>query len=301
MTKKSGGMFFEKMARPQDGNFFRDMSGRDDAKFHQKTAQSNGAGGAAKAADNAQTNIAGPAPQAAPAPGANAGNYGAGEGISDKKKKGSDSERLALLLRSAADKDDKKESTDKDEKTASAAPSDWDGADLATGFHRATREQPEPLEAGGERFHDTDGNGSEYRGQGSRTHGVVEGGSMRKRQGTGHQMGKHASASPARFLGTSFNKTAEPDMKYDKDYAKRLGGNVSGTVRKTLSQAGQTAGKALEEGSKSPIAVGIAALLAAKLGMRGIKGAAGLAGLKRKAPAGLIGRSVGAIKKVING
>jgi hypothetical protein len=297
MIKQADGMFFEKMARPQEGNFFRDMRGRDDASFHQKTAQGTGASGAQAAVNTAQSNIAGPAPQAAQSPGASSGNFGSGEGLGEKKKK-SESERLALLLSSASGKDGEKESKDKDEKTASAAPSDWDGADLATGFHRATKEQPEALEPGGERFHSSVGNGSQYRGEGSRTHGLVEGGSMRKRQGTGHQMGKHASAAPPRFMGTSFNKTA---MKItEKSTWDKSLGQAKDTAQKTLSQAGETAGKALDAGSKSPLAVGIAALLAAKLGMRGLKGVGRLAGVKRKAPASLIGRGVGAIKKVIN-
>lgn len=298
MTKQAGGMFFEKMARPQDGNYFRDMRGRNDAQFHQKTAMNGGAAGAQQAAQTAETNIVGGANQPAPSPGASAGNFGSGQGLKGKKDE-SDSERLAKLLSAAKDK---KDSKDDGEKKASASPSDWAGADLPTGFHRPTKEQPEGLEPGGDRFHSSAGNGAEYRGAGSRTHGLVEGGSMRKRQGTGHQMGKHASAEMPRFLGTSYNmsKSAAPMKITDKDTWERSKSQAGDTIKRTLGQAGETAGKTLDAASKSPVALGIAALLAAKMGGRGLKGIAGMAGLKRKAPPSLIGRGVGAIKKVIN-
>lgn len=304
MTKQSNGMFFEKMARPQDGNFFRDMRGRDDATFHQKTAMNgSGAAGAASAANTAETNIVGsPSAGPAPSPGASSGNFGSGEGIKGKKDE-TEAQRLARLLESASSK---KDSKDKDEKTASAAPSDWDGADLATGFHRATKEQPEALEAGGDRFHSSNGNGAEYRGAGSATHGLVEGGSMRVRQGTGGQK-KHASAQHGtpRFLGTSYNMSKTAMKITEKSTWDKSLAQAGNTAKKTLSQAGETAGKALDEGSKSPIAVGIAALLAAKLGMRGLKGGARglgrLTGVKKKVAPSLVGRAVGGIKKVING
>jgi hypothetical protein len=283
MTKKSGGMFFEKMARPSDGNFFRDMGGRDDATFHQKTAMTDAGPKPAEpiALPQAQSNMS-----ADPMVGASKGNmFGSGKGL-DKNE--GDAKRLARLLGNA--------------KTAAADPTDWEGGqDVPTGFHRPTKEQPRALEDGGTRFQSSDTDGAVL-------DGLVEGGTMRMRQGTGHQMGKHASASTQRFMGTSYglNKTAEKDMKYDPEYrakaeeAAKKSGNYLGNLgsktgksgQKFVGKIGETVDKTLQSAAGSPAAVGIGGIMAAILAKRGLgrvaKGAARLAGGKAVAKPGLL-------------
>lgn len=272
----SDGMFFQKSARARGGNFFRDLPGRADATFHEKTAMAADSPDGPKpppiGANPAATTATPPIQQGKEGEEMGGGMYGTGSGT--KKK-------------------------------AAAAPSDWDAdVGIPTGFHRPATEQPEALETGGERFHSTEAKaiGNTQR------HGLVEGGSMHAGGLTGHQMGKHASA---RFLGTSFNKTA---MNYTKaeDYAKPAGGYASdrlseaGESMKTLGkELGGHADKAVRGITSSPVATGIAALVAAKLGMGAIKGvgrgAARLVGRKKAPPPSLAGGALSGLRKMITG
>ena len=294
MTKQAKGMFFEKSARSNSGHFFRDAKGRDDATFYQKTAMetekaSVGASGAPMGGFGSKGEGIGE--QTA---GAGAGMYGSGKGLDEKKGKETEAQRLEKLLAKVSDK------KDKDEKNASAAPSDWDaGEGLPTGFHRPTDTQPEDLEPGGERFHETDPSGPEFGAGVSMSNGLVEGGAMRVRQGSGAV--KHASVTP-RFMGTSYGIDKQAMKITDRSTWERSGDQAKKTGKRVLRQAGETAGKALDKASKSPVALGIGALLAARFGMRGVKGlsrgAMRMAG--RKAPKSGISRAIGSVKKLMS-
>lgn len=291
MTKKSTGMFFKEASQSLDGHFLRDMSGRDDAFFHSKTAM-NGQPPGARSMNVGATGATG-APvggMGTPGQGMSGGNlFGHGEGVEKKKPKGDEEERLKKLLAKSRDKNSS-------EKTAGATPSDWDaGSGIPTGFHRPTKEQPEGLEEGGERFHDSTADSPEYESIGVK-HGLVEGGSLRIPHGSSHQMGKHA----ARFLGTSLG--LEKQAKYiDSGVEKYTGDKVSKFGRSLKRGAKQVAGRADEAAEAivgSPIAAGIATLLAARLGLRGVKGAVRAIRGKRQ-PTSLVGSAVGSIKKLL--
>jgi hypothetical protein len=242
-TASAGGLFFEKRSQPRSGRFFRDMGGRKDGTFHEKAAELNSSGGVGeknpKATENIETGETG-----APIGGMGqkgesmgGGMYGAGKGV---------------------------------KKQAGRTPNDWDAdSGLPTGFHRPASTQPEELEAGGERFHSSDVKGTDYGAGEGMTHGLVEGGSMR-RQG-GSQIGKHAAP---RFLGTSYGQE-----KTASSYAEDRGGEFTRSLGKGVSSAGEalgSVGEAASEGvksiTKSPAASLVAAILLAKFGLRGGKG-----------------------------
>ena len=293
MTKKSSGMFFKEASRPQEGHFFRDMQGREGGQFHQKTAMTAPTPDTTDVS-NTETSMSasstdGVGGMGSAGKGMGGGMYGSGKGV--KKKDESEAERLAKLL-----------------KKASATPSDWDNNDeQPTGFHRPSKSQPEALEPGGDRFFSSDAPGPSF-GVGQGVHGLVEGGTMSVRQGTGHQMGKHASEQ--RFLGTSFGIAKQAKITDRKEYegARGYTDSVIGEAGKSLGEAGHiaanTADKAVKGIAGSPAAMGIAALLAARMGLKGVKGlgkgALRAAGHKPKASAGLVGRTVGSVKKLMS-
>jgi hypothetical protein len=178
-------------------------------------------------------------------------------------------------------------------KVGAASPTDWDAdASLATGFHRPANEQPEPLEAGGERFHSTEG-GTVASSRNNRRHGLVEGGSMSMRSTASPQMGKHASVS--RFLGTSFgieksaegvktpSEAAARKIEYIPSYYKQPSesgggwlGNRAGEFKKSLGRAteggGDFATKAVKSITQSAPASVLASLIALRLGVGGVRG-----------------------------
>lgn len=303
----SEGLFFEKRSQPRKGHFFRDMGGRDDAKFHEKSAMTSyspgqiPSGGGANVAPKMGTGNGKVDLKQTGSPdslsnksesGQSAGGvgvYGTGSG-----KQASEIDRLQDLLANAAGGK---------EKTAARAPSDYDSdSGMPTGFHRPASKQPEALEDGGERFH-SQSNGP--------SRGLVEGGKMNLAKGTGQNMGKHASAAPtvARFMGTSYgmNKSA---AKSESEYEKSLRGAGSYTRGKgdqaldSLKRGGRQAGKALDEGidavTKSPAAMGIGALLLGRAGLGGAKRLGRLA-LGRKKPVGLAAGAIGGLKRMITG
>ena len=278
MTKKSSGMFFKEASQSQDGHFFRDAPGRDKANFYEKTAQEEEEMGMGRVPSGGGMNVSPPGMQSS-GKGVGGGMYGSGEGAKAKGGK----ERKA---------------DEGEDKTAALSPSDWDNSgDIPTGFHRPTTEQPEALEPGGDRFHDSDAPSPEYG-----TGGLVEGGTLNLRQGTGHQMGKNANDQ--RFLGTSYglDKEAKSIISSIEDYAGPTAAKAGRSVQQAARTAGRTADKALQSAAGSPAAMGIAALLAARFGIRGVgkigRGALRAAG--RKPKPGLVGSAVGAVKKALS-
>jgi hypothetical protein len=213
--KKASASF---MVDSPEGKFFRDLAGRRSGNFHKqalvdmsKTTQVNT--GISGAPTNAST------PGAAASASSGDGNiFGTGKGKKSKMtlRREAETKKLAELLEGSGPGQSK---------TAAAQPSDWDaGAGLPTGFHRPASEQPEALEAGGERFHSSDTkNPSHGTGAGIR-HGLTETGGMKLRPGA--QGGKHAS--DMRYLGTRFNKTSAS--------AERGGGEAGDSVGGTLDK-----------------------------------------------------------------
>jgi hypothetical protein len=342
MTTKnaSDGMFFEKRSQPRKGRFFRDMPGREGGDFHEKNAFSSYApgeipsGGGIDVGTSSSTARYGagngkPAPTkdtnigATGAPvggmgqkgeGMSGGMYGTGDGDKSEETKGreSDTDRLQDLLAAAAGGKERKASEEEktEEKTAGKTPNDWDAdSGLPTGFHRPAYEQPEALEAGGERFHTTTAKNPNY------SHGLVEGGKMTSRKGTGHQMGKHASAAPpvTRFMGTSFAIEKTAKMKYNPNYGDDGKSTFSrGGLGERGRELKQSGGKAVDyvarkadEGVKavtrSPAATALAALLLGRAGYGALKGAGRLALGRRKPPPSMLGGAVGSVKKLLTG
>ena len=206
-------------------------------------------------------------------------------------------------------------------KTSSASPSSWDAdSGMPTGFHRPAREQPEPLEEGGERFHSTESN-SVVPPSNRQRHGVVEGGSMTVRATSSPQMGKHASVS--RFMGTSYGieKSAyDSDPSYYRDAPKKgpdtgswAGDRASefkGSIGKAVGGAGSALGEGIKSITTSPAAATIATLIAAKMGLGGAKrllrGARGTKALAKVAPkaahsGGFIGKLMGGARDLVSG
>jgi hypothetical protein len=338
MTDKtaSEGLFFEKRSQSRSGRFFRDLPGRDDATFHEKAAftsyppgtipsggginvspkMGTGTGDTTESSSTTDLNIGatgGPVGgMGQKGEGMSGGMYGTGEGDEEKKSSEgnkalqSEVDRLQALLEAAAGGAERKASSGDEEKTAGKTPDDWDAdSSLPTGFHRPANEQPEALEPGGERFHSTTAKGP--------AHGLIEGGSLHMRQGTGHQMGKHASAAaaPPRFLGTSFalQKTAA-DMKYDPRYgenASNYAGQRWEEAKKSLGEAGSWAGEKADEGVKaitrSPAATVLAAALLGKAGFGALRGLGRRVarGGRVAPPPSLAGQALGGIKKLISG
>lgn len=305
MKKQATGLFFDKMARPQEGRFFRDLAGRDDGNFMDKqsmiTPSTTVPGGVPSGAG---INVS---PRMGTGPGANKSqtdkpateklNIGATGGpVGGMGERG---EGMSGGMYGTGTK------------TAGKTPTDWDAdSGLPTGFHRATREQPEPVEAGGDRFHSTETTNPPFGGNKGVRHGLTETGGMTVAAGENHQIGKHASAAPPRFLGTSFglSKTAAIDNYGRK--AESYAGEISEMAGKSLREAGR---KALDTGDRavravagSPAAMGIAALLAARFGLRGLKGvgrtAARLAkGRRAMPPPSAMKRLMGGARRLISG
>jgi hypothetical protein len=278
------GSFFDKRAASESGHFFRDLPGRDSGEFSKSAI----VGGMPQPIPPAPNNLApigasmGGQGQggAGMGGGATGGGFGTGKGL--KKK---------------AD----------EEKDAAPSPTTEDLV-LPTGFHRPTKMQPEALEDGGERFHNTDAAVADFGVGKGLTHSLVEGGRMR--QTGGSQIGKHAAVEPPRFLGTPYAKVAVEmkDVESTAESAKQWGGARAGEFKKSV---GEGAGKAVDlagEGVKkitqSPLASIIAAGLIGKMGLGALgRGARGLKGLVRRpppAPAGG-GGLVGAAKRLILG
>lgn len=279
----SDGMFFQKRAQIRGGRFFRDLSGREDGTFHQKTAMiSKDPGEAAGDAANVSPNAMGAPPDGGEEAGG--GMYGTGAG---RKKSG------AAMLREKLDK------------TAAASPSDWDAdSGLPSGFHRPTEDQPEALEAGGVRFQSSEAAAPNF-GAPNQRHGVVEGGSVRTSALTPSQMGKHAAP---RFLGTIYG---DEKIAAVGDYAARVGDYASQRgeeAKKSLATFGRGVANKSDELVKgitqSPTSTAIAALVLGKMGlgaMKGVgRGAARLVGRRRPAPKAP-GQVLGGLRKLITG
>lgn len=321
MKDRPTGRFFEKGAKAAGGHFFRDYPGRSDGSFHEKTAIysyapgqiPNGGGavvgpsfgtgkgkGKSKAKSKYGTGDGEPDGagddlkiNAPPEAGEEAGGgmYGTGGGRNVP---------LRSLLNIVGPG-----RTRPAVKVSSAAPSDWeDGEGIPTGFHRPAEKQPEPLEAGGDRFFATDAKPAAY-GAGPETrHGLVEGGSMRMRSTSGPQMGKHASADPQRFLGTSFAKTAL-STEDASDWASQRGSEFGSSLRRFGDTVASKGGEAVKSITQSPGASAVAALVAAKLGVgalrRGGRGVGRLIGRRPKAAPSIAGHALGGLRKLITG
>lgn len=196
-----------------------------------------------------------------------------------------------------------------------AAISDWtnftddeDGpGPLPTGFHRPANTQPEALEAGGERFNDSQDDAGTGGGIQQSTAGDAK---ISPPANGGAQMGKNASVTPAaprRFLGTSFEKRALPSADDVYDKAKSVGSDVASGAKDWASQVGSSAGDAASSlGSSAKDALNSVAnnkwAALAALGLGGhvaLKGAGKVAkgagkllriGEKAEKPVGMVGR-----------
>ncbi len=285
------GMFFQKRAQPQKGHFFRDLPGRSNATF-QKSAEdtdSDGTEGSATEGGDSQINST---PSASDEAGG--GMYGTGK---PNPKKSAEHSKLRQILDNAGPGE-----TRSAVKVASAAPSDWEAdMGIATGFHRPTKDQPEALEAGGERFHSTLAKPPASGSPPGMRHGINEGGSMNIPATSGHQLGKHAAP---RFLGTGFAKNA-----VDWDKAKSYAGDRLNEMKDSLSSTGgdlaDSADKAVKGVTKSPLGTTVAALVGAKLlghAAGGVGRGIGRAFGRRPVPKpSMIGGAVGGLRKLISG
>lgn len=274
-TASADGLFFEKRSQPEKGNFFRDMSGRDDGTFHEKSAQANYPQGVIPR--GAGVNVSPPG----------AAMFGSGGGLGEAPPKVEKTEEVETSATGApiGGSGQKGEGmgggmylgTGKGvKKQAARTPSDWDAdSGLPTGFHRPAEEQPEALEAGGDRFHNSQTKGPDYGVGEGISHGLVEGGSLRVKGTSGGQIGKHASP---RFLGTSYglDKTA-------KSWGEERGSEFKRSLEKGVSGAGEAASEGVKSITRSPAASIVAAMLLAKMGLKGAKGAGRVAkkGYKR--------------------
>ena len=188
-------------------------------------------------------------------------------------------------------------------KRAAASPSDEDAnSSLAVGFHRPSRDQPEALELGGERFHSTEfGVGS---GSNTQPHGLVEGGHMSVKATSSPQMGKHASAR--RFLGTSYGleKTAFTASSSagsssgsggsTTDWLKARGGEFYNSLGTAAKQVTGMSGDTVKKVTTSPAGATLAALLGGSMLLGGGKRlAGGLFRRKVKPPASFMSRLMG--------
>jgi hypothetical protein len=275
----SDGMFFQKRAQARGGRFFRDLSGRDDGAFHQKAAMTSYAPGDVPAGGNANVSPGAMGAKPTGGDGTSGGMYGAGSGA--KKKSGVP-------------------------KVAAATPSDWDAdSGLPTGFHRPAQEQPEPLEAGGERFHASEAMAPSLGVPSQQRHGLVEGGSVRTSALTPPQMGKHAAP---RFLGTMYGdeKIAASAEEYT-NRARSYAGQRGDEAKKSLSTFGRGLATKSDEVVKgitqSPTSSAIAALVLGKMGLGAVKGAGrGAARLVGRRPApSASGQVLGGLRKLITG
>jgi hypothetical protein len=223
-------------------------------------------------------------------------------------------------------------------KTATPDPTYlWDEP-VADGFHRPAREQPEPIEHGGERFHASD---ADYGTGVGVAHSVVV--PDKKSSGTSGSLGKHAAAATPRFLGTSFEKSAlslpsgkEVGDAYDKakdagaraldagqafgekaiETGKELGGKILDRAARYGTQAletlkgsgqglGDKADEALDAASKHPLGaaamLGGAGVLGAKAVGGAARGAASLLHRRKPVPKGLVARGLAGLSHLIRG
>lgn len=168
-----------------------------------------------------------------------------------------------------------------------------------TGFHRPAIDQPEALEAGGQRFH------AESEGTDSVLPGIVAPSITTGAIKAGRYLGKQAS--DMRFLGTSFQKTSTEyrmptaDEAYDSlkrgagsaaDFGKGIGTNVVNTVGGLAEDISRVGGKGLDDLSKNKLGALLLAGLGARIGLgsgaavaRGVwKGGRALLGRRPPAP-----------------
>jgi hypothetical protein len=193
-------------------------------------------------------------------------------------------------------------------KQSAAAPSDWENEiGIPTGYHRPTHDQPEGLEAGGERWFSTTAKPAEQGSQPSIRHGLREGGSLHTSATNSPQMGKHASL---RFLGTSFNKQAlagddDGPSTFSEEGARNLGSNVKNSLGELGTRALSAADSGIKSLSKSPAAMGVAALLGGKALLHGgksvVRGTARALGHVPVAKPGIIGQGLGSLRKLVTG
>jgi hypothetical protein len=288
-SQMSKGLFFEKRATSAEGRFLRDMPDRETGLFHKgaNTAYPPGIGAALSGSMGGSMNVG--------TTQGGGGMYGTGKG---KKP----SEPAVSTPAHPAEK-------------KAFDTTQWmeEGADpVPTGFHRPTREQPEALEFGGERFHSSEA---------QVTGGVPVPSSVIDHKATAEglglpQMKKHAN--DLRFLGTSFQKQA-----VDIDDIKQKASDAGETIKnkagefgsKLLHSAGEGAkdvvgagGMALDTVASSPaLALGATYLAGRKLlgGAKGVaRGAANLVRGRRAATAakevGLLGRAAQGVKRALH-
>lgn len=276
-----GGMFHKNAHQAPKGDFFKEAPGRDDARFYEKNANemmgyppSGGMVG----------DVAGSA-------GVGGGEMGGGmygTGVPKEAKRARPSIKSLLNIAGPG-------KTRAAVKVAGSSPSDWEAeANLATGFHRPAKEQPESLEAGGERFHSsmakTPAGGAAIESR----HGIREGGSMALPVSSTHNLGKHAE-----------DKTA-----LDLDSAGRYGKARLEEAKNSLTSGshdlGETADKAVRGITGSPAGTAIAGLIGLKMlgrGGRGVaRGAGRLFGRKKPPPPpSLLGSVAGGLRRLVGG
>lgn len=288
------GRFFEKRAKAPGGRFFRDLPGRDDGRWYEKTAQlptssqlQVGGKTSKIKTELASTSATGAPVGASSASGgqeAAMGMNGSGEGLVNKEAKSPD-ENAVARLRGILARGEKPEGEGGREKAASADPADiGDEFIVPTGFHRPSQEQPEALEAGGERFHSTEAQNPNFSPKmaGNIRHPLVETGGLRTKKQ--RQMGKHAQA--ARFLGTRYgaSKLAQDSAGF-RQAMERAGGDY----QKAMKAFGQQATEKAKEGTrwltdpKNPERAAAATALAGLVGYRGLR-ALLRKGLRKTAP-----------------
>jgi hypothetical protein len=252
----SEGMFFGQDSSPDGGRFFRDMAGREDGSFLSKQAFGAYPTGTIPQGGGINVGVTG-------APMTGMGGGGAGMGTSYGTGNGKRKKPPAVAAT----------------KTASPTPADEFDADLSTfphGFHRPSKTQPEALEHGGERFHSSEARGSDFgtgKGVGSDNRATVK--AM-----ANNQMGKHASVTPRRFLGTSATITKEAAPE---GYWGQRAGEFGSSLQSAGRQIASKADEGLQTITKSPVAAGLAALVLGRMGLRGLRGSKNLAarGIRR--------------------
>lgn len=248
------GRFFEKRSQPFEGNFFRDMSGREDGAFYEKGAQL----GSNIVPRGGGINVSPPGSQM----------FGAGDGLGGKPPKPAGTANVAIPntpeQRGKGMGGGMYLGTGKGvSKEAGRSPSDWDSEGLPTGFHRPASAQPEELESGGNRFHSTDSKGPDYGVGDGIKHGLHETGRLRMGSG-GSQMGKHAAP---RFLGTSYGISKEA-----KSFAGERSSEFTSSLKEGVGDIAGAAGEGLKSITKSPAASLVVAALLGRAGFRGAKG-----------------------------
>lgn len=316
--EKGAGMFFGTgVGRPESGRFFRDGEGRSDGTFYEKTAFDYGTGDDGTGGTPELSESVGGQQDAGNE--SSGGMYGTGQpsgrmlrpvelvtpsdyarsasnvkrpiGGSGERKQKSGPERI------------KERIAKKPEKVAASVPSDWDAdSGLPTGFHRPTVDQPYPLEAGGERFHSTEAKPPDFGAPGATMDSVRDTGRLAVRPTSTHQMGKNAS--PQRFLGTSFAKTADT-MDDAKNWASERAGEAGESLKTLGRDIVGTGGESIQKMTRSPLAMGVATLLGAKMLGHGASRAgrrvARAFGHRPPVKPGMLASLSGGIRKFIHG